>query len=51
MASSLRDGYRALGGPAAFGSALTPGEVDALAGTYSEPTDRLYPHAGARLGS
>ena len=47
----LLDGYRALGGPAAFGSALTQSEVDALASTYSEPTDRLYPHVGTRLGA
>jgi hypothetical protein len=47
----LTDGYRALGGPSAFGSALTQAEVDALAGAYSEATIRLHPHAGVRLGS
>jgi hypothetical protein len=51
IGKQLRSGYSALGGPAAFGSALTQGEVDALAATYSEPSDRLYPHVGARLGS
>jgi hypothetical protein len=47
----LRDGYRELGGPSAFGRTLTQGEVDALAGAYSEATDRLHPHVVARLGS
>lgn len=47
----LHDGYRDLGGPSAFGRTLTQGEVDALAGAYSEATDRLHPHVVARLGS
>jgi hypothetical protein len=47
----LTDGYRQLGGPAAFGNALTQAEVDALAGTYSEASVRLHPHVGVRLGS
>jgi hypothetical protein len=47
----LHAAYRALGGPSAFGSQLTQAEVDALAGIYSESTDRLHPHVGARLGS
>jgi hypothetical protein len=47
----LLAGYRKLGGPTAFGGALTQGEVDALANAYSEATDRLHPHAGVRLGS
>lgn len=47
----LTDGYRKLGGQAAFGQALTESEVDALARTYSEANDRLHPHAGVRLGS
>lgn len=47
----LLAGYRKLGGPAAFGDALTQGEVDALANAYSEATDRLHPHPGVRLGS
>lgn len=47
----LTDGYRRLGGPAAFGRALTQAEVDALADAYSEATARLHPHVGIRLGS
>ncbi len=47
----LTDGYRALGGPSAFGSELTQAEVDALAGAYSEAAVRLHPHVGVRLGS
>ena len=48
---ALLDGYRKLGGPSAFGGSLTQAEVDELAQTYSEPTDRLHPHVGVRLGS
>jgi hypothetical protein len=51
IGKKLLDGYRKLGGPAAFGAALTRREVDALARTYSEATDRLHPHVGVRLGS
>jgi hypothetical protein len=47
----LSDGYRRLGGPSAFGRALTQAEVDALAGAYSEASVRLHPHVGIRLGS
>jgi hypothetical protein len=47
----LRSAYRKLGGPTAFGGALTQSEVDALANAYSEATDRLHPHVGVRLGS
>jgi hypothetical protein len=47
----LLDAYKKLGGPTAFGAALTQPEVDALAQTYSEASDRLYPHVGVRLGS
>jgi hypothetical protein len=47
----LRAGYRTLGGQPQFGSALTQSEVNALADTYSEATDRLHPHVGVRLGS
>ena len=43
--------YNKLGGPAAFGASLTQQEVDALAQTYSEPSDRLHPHTGVRVGS
>ena len=51
IGKKLRAGYKTLGGQAAFGSSLTQAEVDALADTYSEPADRLYPHVGTRLGS
>jgi hypothetical protein len=51
IGKKLRVGYSKLGGPAAFGDALTQGEVDALARTYSEATDRLHPHVGIRLGA
>ncbi|MGA2455001.1 MAG: hypothetical protein ABSG93_15930 [Solirubrobacteraceae bacterium] len=47
----LLAGYKKLGGAAEFGTSLTQSEVDALAGTYSEANDRLYPHATVRLGS
>ncbi len=47
----LTDGYRKLGGPAAFGHALTQAEVNALANAYSEANVRLHPHVGVRLGS
>ena len=43
--------YERLGGAAAFGSSLTPSEVDALARSYSEANDRLQPRARVRLGS
>ena len=43
--------YERLGGAAAFGSLLTPSEVDALARSYSEANDRLQPRARVRLGS
>jgi hypothetical protein len=51
LGKKLLDGYRALGGPRAFGSALSQREVDALALAYSETADRLHPHVGVRLGS
>ena len=51
IGKKLLAGYRKLGGQAAFGAALTQGEVDALADAYSEATDRLHPHVGVRLGS
>jgi len=47
----LTDGYRRLGGPSAFGRALTQAEVEALADVYSEAHVRLHPHVGVRLGS
>jgi len=51
VGKKLLDGYRMLGGQAAFGTALSQAEVDALANAYSEATDRLHPHVGVRLGS
>ena len=51
MGRQLSAGYRKLGGQAAFGGALSQAEVDALASTYSEASDRLHPHVGVRLGS
>lgn len=44
LGKSLVEGYERLGGPAAFGAALTQSEVDALAGVYSIPGVRLEPH-------
>jgi hypothetical protein len=43
--------YQRLGGTGAFGSSLTPSEVDALAQSYSEANDLLKPRARIRLGS
>jgi hypothetical protein len=51
IGKALRAGYRRLGGPAVFGTALSQAEVDALADAYSEAADRLHPHVGVRLGS
>ncbi len=46
----LKD-YKDEKGPETFGGSLTQAQVDSLAQTYSEPSDRLYPHAGVKLGS
>jgi len=51
LGKDLSAGYEKLGGPAAFGSALTSAEVKALAAAYSEERDRLHPHPGVKLGS
>ena len=51
IGKQLRLAYAKLGGPAAFGSALSQGEVDALSSAYSEAAQRLHPHPGVRLGS
>jgi hypothetical protein len=51
IGKNLRAGYEKLGGPAAFGAALTQGEVERLAAAYSEPAVRLHPHPGVKLGS
>jgi hypothetical protein len=47
----LESGYRELGGPAAFGSALTQAEVRELEAAYSEAAARLQPHASVKLGT
>src|SRR5581483_12064203 len=44
VGQNLLAGYRKLGGPAAFGTALTQAEVARLAAAYSEPAVRLHPH-------
>jgi hypothetical protein len=51
VGKKLLSGYQKLGGSADFGNALTQAEVNALAAAYSEASDRLHPHVGARLGS
>lgn len=51
IGKKLTDAYDKLGGDAAFDSALTRSEVDALAKTYSEDSDRLHPHVAVRVGS
>ena len=44
LGKSLASGYEKLGGPQAFGAALTQAQVNALAGVYSIPAVRLEPH-------
>jgi hypothetical protein len=51
IGKQLREGYRRLGGPAAFAGKLSQQQVNALASAYSEAADRLQPHVGVRLGS
>jgi hypothetical protein len=51
VGKKLTAGYEKLGGSADFGAALTQAQVDALARTYSEASDRLHPHVAARLGA
>jgi hypothetical protein len=51
IGKQLREGYRRLGGPAAFAGNLSEQQVNALASVYSEAADRLHPHVGVRLGS
>ncbi len=51
IGKQLLAAYKKLGGPATFGASLTQQEVDALARTYSEQSDRLHPHTGVRVGS
>ncbi len=50
VGKTFGDGYRRLGGPAAFGAALTAGQVAALARAYSIPAVRLQPQPPAGLG-
>jgi hypothetical protein len=48
LGKNILGGYQKLGGPAAFGAALTQSQVNALADAYSIPAVRLEPHpAGA----
>jgi hypothetical protein len=49
IGKTLHDAYRKLGGPPAFGSTLTPGQVEALVRAYSIPATRLAPHPRAGL--
>ena len=52
IGKKLLDGYRMLGGQAAFGTALSQAEVDAAGDAPTpKPADRLHPHVGVRLGS
>ncbi len=51
LGKKLIAGYAKLGGPGAFGKALTQAEVQRLADAYSEPAVRLHPHPGVKLGS
>ena len=51
IGKKLLAGYEKLGGATAFGATLSKGELEALARTYSETSDRLHPHVGVRLGS
>jgi hypothetical protein len=51
IGKKLLAAYDKLGGPTAFGASLTRSDVDALARTYSEASDRLHPHVAVRLGS
>lgn len=49
IAKHLTDGYAKLGGPAGFGPALTPSQLEALAAAYSIPAVRLQPHPARSL--
>jgi len=51
IGKQLLAGYKRLGGPSAFGSALSEAEVQQLADAYSEAHYRLHPHSGVKLGS
>ncbi len=45
----LVEGYERLGGAAAFGTALTQRDINALAAAYSIPAVRLEPHPGPAI--
>jgi hypothetical protein len=49
LGKKLQSAYRKLGGGAAFGAALTPADVEALARAYSSPATRLEPHPAPHL--
>ena len=51
LGKQLTAGYTQLGGPAAFGRSLTAAQMQRLAATYSEASDRLHPHDAVRFGS
>jgi hypothetical protein len=51
IGKKLTAAYEKLGGSADFGATLSRAQVEALAQTYSEASDRLHPHVAARLGS
>ncbi|MGH2905092.1 MAG: hypothetical protein ACRDK7_16135 [Solirubrobacteraceae bacterium] len=54
LGKSLLKAYTSLagtGGASAFGRALTPAEVSALARFYSPANLQLHPHSGVKLGS
>jgi hypothetical protein len=49
LGKKLQAAYRKLGGSDAFGAALTPADVEALARAYSGATTRLEPHPSPRV--
>jgi hypothetical protein len=51
IGKKLLAGYDKLGGSEELGASLTQEQVNALANTYSEASDRLRPHARVKLGS
>jgi hypothetical protein len=51
IGKKLLAAYDKLGGDAAFDGSLTRAEVQALARTYSEASDRLHPHVAVRIAS
>jgi hypothetical protein len=51
IGKKLLAAYDKLGGEPAFGVTLTQAQLETLAHSYSEASDRLHPHAGVRLGS